>query len=417
MDLSTDSEKQNHDEDVTEPINAAEPTELQARESLNRNNWDRNAEYDEFDGTPEPSAPQNDEAAGGNKDAAESKSSTSHLTGHTGGRTLGGARISDTEGSSSRSQPHQQAQGNAGKLFTINDLKKDENDVEENNADLDVVGGEKSALVVQGPEDARNRNRAKAEGIVNSAQRKAEAAAAAGSSPSGHFYGAGRKLGRDDAESRIIPATQGTPVPRFSDQRILNRQVPHTLHLWEDGFSINEDPLIKYERDVSTYLDEIAKGKVPEDIRKRMGIRPNEEVDVTVQQHAQQKWRQLPYVYRPWMDEGNRLGGLVPGISSSSFHATVATGATARRAEVDESQPIVTIRIQLPDGKRVPARFNTTHTVADIYAFVQQLNLDNLPRNWVLATTFPNKEHVDRSAVLGEMDEFKRGGVAVVRRV
>lgn len=156
---------------------------------------------------------------------------------------------------------------------------------------------------------------------------------------------------------------------------------------------------------------------IPEDIRSRMGIRPGEEADVAVQNHPNQKWRQLPYVYRPFIDDGNLLGGLVPGISSSSIDATVATGATPRRAEVDESQPTVTIRIQLPNGARVPARFNTTHTVADIYAFVQQLNPDNPPRNWVLATTFPNKEHIDRSMVLGEMDEFKRGGMAVVKRV
>lgn len=413
MDPSTDSEQQKHDADVAEPISAAEPTEHQARESLNRNNWNKNAAYDEFDGTPEPSATQNDEAAGGNKDAAESESSTGHLAGHTSGRTLDG-RASDgppvlnTGGSSSRS--------NAGKVVTMDDLKKGEDGGENL-----FAGGEKSGLAVKGPEDARNRDRAKVEDILNNARRNTEAkGASAGASLSRptHFYGAGRTLGGDGFESVIVPATQGTPTPRVSDRQIPNRQVRHTLHVWQDGVSINEDPLFEFGQDVTRqYLDDLGGGVIPEDIRSRMGIRPGEEADVAVQNHPNQKWRQLPYVYRPFIDDGNLLGGLVPGISSSSIDATVATGATPRRAEVDESQPTVTIRIQLPNGARVPARFNTTHTVADIYAFVQQLNPDNPPRNWVLATTFPNKEHIDRSMVLGEMDEFKRGGMAVVKRV
>jgi UBX domain-containing protein 1 len=59
----------------------------------------------------------------------------------------------------------------------------------------------------------------------------------------------------------------------------------------------------------------------------------------------------------------------------------------------------------------LPARFNTTHTVGDVYEFIDRAARND--RAWVLSTTFPNKEHTDKSLVLGEMDEFKRGGVAV----
>ena len=69
----------------------------------------------------------------------------------------------------------------------------------------------------------------------------------------------------------------------------------------------------------------------------------------------------------------------------------------------------------MPDGTRLPARFNMTHTVADVYEFVQSAAPETRSRPWVLATTFPNKDHTDQSLVLGEMPEFSKGGTAVVK--
>jgi UBX domain-containing protein 1 len=82
---------------------------------------------------------------------------------------------------------------------------------------------------------------------------------------------------------------------------------------------------------------------------------------------------------------------------------------------VDESQPTLMLRIQLPDGTRLPARFNTGQTVGDVYDFIQRSSPSIGSRAWVLSTTFPNKEHEEKGLVLGEMAEFKRGGTAVVK--
>lgn len=73
------------------------------------------------------------------------------------------------------------------------------------------------------------------------------------------------------------------------------------------------------------------------------------------------------------------------------------------------------IRIQLPNGTRLPARFNTNNTIGDIYGFIRGASPETRTRPWVLATTFPNKEHTDQSLVIGEMSEFKKGGTAVVK--
>jgi UBX domain-containing protein 1 len=73
------------------------------------------------------------------------------------------------------------------------------------------------------------------------------------------------------------------------------------------------------------------------------------------------------------------------------------------------------LRIQMPNGSRLPARFNLTQTIGDVYDFVGHANPETRNRPFVVATTFPNKDHTDHSAVLGKMGEFKKGGTAVVK--
>ena len=163
-------------------------------------------------------------------------------------------------------------------------------------------------------------------------------------------------------------------------------------------------------------LQMIRQGRAPLHL---MNVSYDQPVDVKLQQH-EESWHQLPRVYRPFGGEGRRLGSPVPGeLRSPPAQAVTAPAASPSNSQqtavVDESQPTLTIRIQMPDGTRLPARFNTTSTVDDVYQFVQRASPATQSRPWVLATTFPNKDHVDRDLVLGDMAEFKRGGTAVVK--
>ena len=152
-----------------------------------------------------------------------------------------------------------------------------------------------------------------------------------------------------------------------------------------------------------------------------MNVRYDERVEVKLQQH-QENYRVLPRVYRPFGGEGRRLGSPVPGDGSVAAAPSIATQlaapatTTAPNPVLNESQPTLMLRIQLPDGQRLPARFNTTQTVGDVYDFVTRSSSSMASgRSWVVSTTFPNKDHTDKSLVLGEMPEFKRGGTAVVK--
>lgn len=195
-----------------------------------------------------------------------------------------------------------------------------------------------------------------------------------------------------------------------------------TLHLWQDGFSIDDGELRRFDDPAHAMdLQLIRQGRAPLHL---MDVRYDQPVDVKLQQH-EENWRQLPRIYRPFGGEGRRLGSPVPGDSASGASAisasTAARTATSQPAssrqapEVDSSQPTIMLRIQLADGTRLPARFNSTHTVGDVYDFVQRASPESTTRDWVLATTFPNRDHTDRGLALGEMPEFKRGGTAVVK--
>lgn len=100
--------------------------------------------------------------------------------------------------------------------------------------------------------------------------------------------------------------------------------------------------------------------------------------------------------------------------STAAPAAAAAAGTTSTPSvSIDESQPILTLQIRLGDGTRLQSRFNTTHTVGEVYDFVNASNTQSRTRGYALMTTFPSKELSDKSLVLGDMAEFKRGGVVV----
>lgn len=351
---------------------------------------------------------------------------------YTGPRTLDGRPVPYSSGASasasasSSSQAPKKKSTGGSKLRTLGDLSAQ--DDEENQEDEEkrrslFAGGEKSGLAVQDPSQAP---RDLVRDIIEKARRNAErggspSSGAAAPEAANRFTGSGQTLGGEGVPSRTIPDPRGSPIPRETSQP--QQTVERTLHMWEDGFSIDDGPLHRLDDPRNTQtLRMINQGRVPLHL---MNINYDEQVDVKLVKHDE-GWHQLPRIYRPFGGEGRRLGSPVPGdgtaaLSSVTTAEPAASGSGTSSSDpptgIDESQPVLTIRIQLPNGARVPARFNTTQTVEDVYEFVQNTHPETRSRNWVLATTFPNKEHIDRTLVLGDMNEFKRGGTAVVKWV
>lgn len=162
-------------------------------------------------------------------------------------------------------------------------------------------------------------------------------------------------------------------------------------------------------------LQSIRQGRAPIDI---MNVQQGQLVDMAVKQHDTNYVRPKGQ-YKPFSGAGQRLGSPTPGIvTHAAAPATTTTQATApstqsQQPKIDDSKPTVTLQIRLGDGTRLTSRFNTTHTIGDVYDFVAAASPDSQARSWVLMTTFPSTELSDKSAVLGELKEYQRGGVVV----
>ncbi|PYH96156.1 P-loop containing nucleoside triphosphate hydrolase protein [Aspergillus ellipticus CBS 707.79] len=354
----------------------------EAQEYLATNEWDLEAAVTEF------FAEQDDEGTDGSRD---------------GGRRLGTESAGESGARSSHTTPQPSSRRSAPKkgITTLGDFASagGESSSEDDTENQDFfAGGEKSGLAVQNPDDIKKK-------IIEKA-RRAQPPPSDEPSRRSFFTGTARTLGGDDAPSRVVDAPSA-PTPQVP-QRVLRR-----LHFWTDGFSVDDGDLYRNEDPRNAeILEGIRQGRAPLSI---MNVLPGQEVDVEIKQHDEKYVKPKPK-YKPFSGAGQRLGSPTPGVGAPTPAAAPATGQASEPAkpDVDESQPTLTLQIRLGDGTRLTSRFNTSHTIGDVYQFVSAASPDSQSRPWVLMTTFPSKDLTDKSAVLGDMAEFKRGGVMVL---
>lgn len=239
------------------------------------------------------------------------------------------------------------------------------------------------------------------------------------------FSGAGMTLGGDDVPSQPVRSTNPPPLEPAGPRPGVE-MVERALHLWSDGFSVDDGPLYRYDDPANARtLDMINRGSAPLDI---MNVSQGQAVDVKLETHRNEPYVRPKKKYRPFGDGGKRLGSPTPGDPASSANETpVAAPAPAPAPaassgpptsntltpEIDPSQPTVTLMIRMADGTRLPSRFNTTTTIQEVYDFVSRSGSAGDGRPYTLATTFPTKELSDKALTLGDMPELKKGGTVV----
>ncbi|MCJ1287618.1 NSFL1 cofactor p47 [Xylographa opegraphella] len=394
-------------------VTGCSPSE--AEHFLSNNEWDPSHAVTEYYTTLEEAGAAG-EAEGSTDDAGNNSGATSGNS----GRTLDGRLVPQAiptvssqppGGTSSSRQPAKK------KFATLGDLSgggsgghaghghDDDDDDDEEDQDF-FAGGEKSALAVQNPDDLKRK-------IIEKARRGGQRPADEPSKSSTRFTGTARTLGGDDTPSQVIEDPNAkAPKPAV--------QVERRLHFWADGFSVDDGPLYRNDDPVNAgILAMIKSGRAPLEI---MNVQQHQEVEVKLEQH-QENYVAPKKQYKAFGGGGQRLGSPTPGpgtqssqparTSSTSTSSATSSQPTSSTIDIDESQPTVSIQIRLGDGTRLVSRFNTSHTIGDVYAFVQASSPASQNRPWVLMTTFPSKELSDKAQVLGDLSDFKRGGVVV----
>lgn len=164
----------------------------------------------------------------------------------------------------------------------------------------------------------------------------------------------------------------------------------------------------------------ISKGRAPLHI---MNVDRDQQVDVSLEKHDED-FKPQPKKFKPFQGSGQRLGSPTPGpgtheepartqASPPSTDAPSMTAAPTTVVDIDSSQPTISIQVRLGDGTRLFSRFNASHTIGDVYNFVNASSPASLQRPWVLMTTFPSKELSDKDTALGDLAELRKGGQVV----
>lgn len=211
------------------------------------------------------------------------------------------------------------------------------------------------------------------------------------------FGGGGYRLG-------AAPEEESTYVAGVRRASGSTQDVHVVLKLWKSGFSLDEGELRDYNDPANAlFLESIRRGEIPLELRQRSR---GGQVNLDMEDHRDEDFSKPKAAFRAFTGEGQKLGSATPElvspqriIGSPQDQATNEAQASAS-ITVDQSQPVTSIQIRLADGGRLVQKFNHTHRVSDIRQFVVSARPAMAATEFVLMTTFPNKELVDESQTL-----------------
>uniref|UniRef100_A0A3B3ZNE4 NSFL1 cofactor p47 n=1 Tax=Periophthalmus magnuspinnatus TaxID=409849 RepID=A0A3B3ZNE4_9GOBI len=148
------------------------------------------------------------------------------------------------------------------------------------------------------------------------------------------------------------------------------------------------------------FLEAIRRGEIPLELRQRAR---GGQVNLDMEDHRDEDFVKPKVAFKAFGGEGQKLGSATPELVSappSQKDQAAAEAQASASVTLDPSAPVTNIQIRLADGGRLVHKFNHTHRVSDLRAFVLAARPAMAAREFVLMTTFPNKELSDESQTL-----------------
>nr|ACN31131.1 unknown [Zea mays] len=212
----------------------------------------------------------------------------------------------------------------------------------------------------------------------------------------GAIHGMPPFLGGESSSSRSFTGTgrllTGETVPSAAPQEPVPIRIRHNIHLWNNGFTVDDGPLRYYDDpENEEFLESLKMSKCPKELVPTDG----EHVDVSVIKRMED-YREPVRPQSAFQGVGRTLGGGPSPDESATPAPAPAAPAASRSAGivVDDSQPFTSIQLRLADGTRMVARFNMHHTVGDIRSFIDA-SRPGTARPYQLQTGFPPKQLAD----------------------
>ncbi|CAL5039521.1 unnamed protein product [Urochloa decumbens] len=298
-------------------------------------------------------------------------------------------RSHDARGASgSGSRAGRRANG-AGNVRTLSDLgggKRGAGSDEESGEDEEwapppeyYTGGEKSGMVVRD----RSKRKNNADEVFKEVKRKG---AKQGPfeprrrSSSRNFTGTGRLL-------------TGETVQRDAPQP--PEEIVHNIYFWNNGFTVNDGPLRSFEDPANvSFLESIKNSDCPAELEPADG---NSKVNVNLVQ-KEEDFKEPVKPAAPF--QGERRSLVAPSDNNTSSATASSTATAPRTITVDDSLPSTSLQIRFADGSRMVARFNTSHTISDVRAFIDATRPE--AREYTLQAGFPPKPLEDAAKTIEE---------------
>ncbi|KAA8491426.1 NSFL1 cofactor p47 [Porphyridium purpureum] len=284
------------------------------------------------------------------------------------------------------------------------------------------AGGEKSGQMIQDPRDIdrrrgekQRRERAAAAGertdISESIMERARQMASQMDTElqkardNQKFVGAGYRLGDEAGAS---DQAQAPSQPAALGRKLITKR----LVFYQNGFVIEgPNAVLRAYDDPSNaeFLHDVERGFVP----REMESDEVAQVDIELENRRNEEYVPPKPQVVPFSGSGMRLrdasSSTVAAVTAPT--ASAASGSNARAPSVDEQLPVYSVQVRLADGRRLVARLNESHTIADLRAFVNTSDPASSAHAYDLALTFPKKVLADTSKTL--KDEGLKGAVVV----
>ncbi|CAH2245922.1 UBX domain-containing 2A [Pelobates cultripes] len=171
------------------------------------------------------------------------------------------------------------------------------------------------------------------------------------------------------------------------------------IKMWKNGFTINDGQLRDYGDSANRqFMDAMRKGELPTELQRTF---EKEELAVNVEDRKTEDYYLWKLQVNPFSGLGHRLGSATPKIITKEFNG-LENGDILPSVEVNELEPLTSLKIWLADGKQIVQRFNTSHRISDVRDFLERLPRKPGNTAFTLATSFPLRELSDEAMTLQE---------------
>lgn len=283
-----------------------------------------------------------------------------------------------------------------GGVTTLSDLNSHpDSDSDSDGAQEYYTGGEKSGMMVQEP----SRGQRDVDALFNRVRQSGSARegplepSPAAPSNRGVFSGTARTLaGEPRQQEQAAGATPVTGTPQ-APQPVL-----HVITFWRNGFTVGDGPLRRLDDPANApFLDSINKAECPRELEPADRNTP---VHVNLVR-KEEDWQAPPEPkYVAFKGTGRTLGSTSESTALSQLAAPAVSSSEPPNLPfeglvVDDTKPATSIQLRLSDGTRMVARFNHTHTVADIRGFIDAARPGNSGPYNLQTMGFPPRQLTD----------------------